>query len=312
MKKWWFVVAAGVAFALVAVPRLIRYRRADMEKLDLTMEVRERASGSFVRLPNGIMHYELGGPPTGQPVVLISGFSAPYAVWDPTFEGLVSAGFRVLRYDHFGRGYSDRPEARHDPEFFDKQLLDLLDALKIEAKVDLVGQDMGGEIAAAFANRHPIRARRVVMIDPGYRTGYEIPWRLRLPGSRAYGMMIRASKMPEEQMYDFVHPERFSNYLSAYREQMKYRGFRKAILSTMFHTWVEDSTAEYRQLGKTGWPVMLLWGVADEASRVELSAKFLEDIPQLEFHVIKDAGHLPQLEHPEIVNPLIVSFLNKK
>ena len=189
MKKWWFVVAAVAALAMVAVPRAIRYRRADMEKFDLTMEVRERATGSFVRLPNGVMHYELAGPATGQPVVLICGFSTPYQVWDPTFDGLVAAGFRVLRYDHFGRGLSDRPEARHDPEFFDKQLQDLLDALKLEDKVDLIGQDMGGALAAAYANRHPAHARKVVMVDPGYRTGYQIPWRLRLPFSRGYGLM---------------------------------------------------------------------------------------------------------------------------
>ena len=97
----------------------------------------------------------------------------------------------------------------------------------------------------------------------------------------------------------------------AYREQMRYKGFRKAILSTMLNYWVEDTTAEYRQLGKTGRPVLLLWGIADESSRIELSAKVLEDIPQVEFHVIKDAGHLPASENPEVVNPILIAFLKK-
>ena len=48
-------------------------------------------------------------------------------------------------------------KARYDPEFFDKQLLDLLDALNITEKVSLVGEDLGGVIAAAFLNRHPAR-----------------------------------------------------------------------------------------------------------------------------------------------------------
>jgi pimeloyl-ACP methyl ester carboxylesterase len=311
MKKWWLVVAALAMLALVAVPRIIRYRMANLEKADLTETARRKASGSFVLLPNGTMHYELAGPPDGRLVVLISGFSAPYTVWDPTFQGLKDAGFRVVRYDHFGRGFSDRPEARYDPEFFDRQLEDLLDALKVTDKVDLVGEDMGGPIGAAFVNRHPARANKLVMIDPGYRTGYDVPIRLRLPFSREYGMMIRASTMADAEMNDFVHPERFSNYLAAYREQMRYRGFRKAILSTMLNYWIEDSTAEYRQLGKTGRPVLLFWGVADESSRIELSAKLLEDIPQVEFHVIKDAGHRAAYERPEIVNPILIAFLKK-
>ena len=311
MKKWWFVVAAVAMLALVVVPRFIRYRNANLETLQLNSGVREKAPGSFVQLPVGVMHYELAGPADGRLVVLIAGFSAPYTVWDPTFDALTQAGFRVLRYDHFGRGYSDRPDARYDPEFFDKELQDLLDALQVTGKVDLVGEDMGGAIAAAFANRHPARANRLVMIDPGYRTGYEVPIRLRLPFSRDYGMMIRASTMADAQMNDFVHPERFSNYLAAYREQMRYRGFRKAILSTMLNYWVEDSTAEYRQLGKTGRPVLLFWGVADESSRIELSAKALEDIPQVQFHVVKDAGHRAALERPEFVNPIMIEFLKK-
>jgi len=90
----------------VAVPRIIRYRNANLEKLQLNAAVREKLPGSFVQLPDGVMHYELAGPADGRLVVLIAGFSAPYTVWDPTFAALTQAGFRVLRYDHFGRGYS--------------------------------------------------------------------------------------------------------------------------------------------------------------------------------------------------------------
>jgi pimeloyl-ACP methyl ester carboxylesterase len=311
MKKWWFVIASLVMLALVVVPRMIRYRRADLETLDLTEAVRKRAPGSFIQLPNGVMHYEFAGPANGTVVVLVPGFSTTYDVWDPAFAALQQAGFRVLRYDHFGRGYSDRPDARYGPEFFDQQLLDLLDALKIEDKVDIAGESMGGTIAAAFVNRHPARARKLVMIDPGYRTGYEIPYRLRMPVSRAYNMMLRASRMPEEESDGFVHPERFPKYLDAYREQMRYRGFRRAILSTMLNYWTQDSTAEYRQLGRTGRPVLLLWGVADASARIDLSIKVREAIPQAEFHAIKDAGHLPAYEQPDVVNPILIEYLRR-
>jgi len=45
----------------------------------------------------------------GPAVALVHGFSVPYYVWDPTAPELARAGFRVLRYDLYGRGYSDRP-----------------------------------------------------------------------------------------------------------------------------------------------------------------------------------------------------------
>ena len=63
-----------------------------------------------MRLSDGFTHYELGGPPTGHLVVLAAGFSVPYYIWDPTFSALTEAGVRVLRYDYYGRGFSDRPD----------------------------------------------------------------------------------------------------------------------------------------------------------------------------------------------------------
>ena len=85
-------------------------------------EARRSVAGDFIRLPDGMVHYELDGPPDGQAVVLVHGFSVPYYIWDPTFPALVAAGFRVLRYDLFGRGYSDRPDLPYTMDLFVRQL----------------------------------------------------------------------------------------------------------------------------------------------------------------------------------------------
>lgn len=107
-------------------------------------EARRSAPGDFVRLPDGMVHYELKGPPDGQPVVLVHGFSVPYYIWDPTFPALAAAGLRVLRYDLFGRGFSDRPDLPYTMELFVRQLKDLLEALQVNIPVSLVGLSLGG------------------------------------------------------------------------------------------------------------------------------------------------------------------------
>src|SRR3972149_9257308 len=121
--------------------------------------------GSFIQLSDGVTHYELGGPQNGQPVVLVHGFSVPYFIFDPTFEALTKAGFRVLRYDLFGRGWSDRPRAKYNISLFVKQLKDLLDALQFQ-QVNLIGLSMGGPIAASFTARYPERVDKLALIDP--------------------------------------------------------------------------------------------------------------------------------------------------
>ena len=112
------------------------------ETAELDEAVRASAPGSFVRLSDGYTHYELDGPESGQPVVLVHGFSVPYFMWDPTFEFLTESGFRVLRYDLLGRGYSDRPKVRYDIDTFCQQLKELLDILGLE-QINLMGLSMG-------------------------------------------------------------------------------------------------------------------------------------------------------------------------
>lgn len=142
------------------------------ETKDLNDETRRTAAGSFIQLPDGSTHYQYSSPlfsgegPGMREIVLIHGFSVPYFIFDPTFEFLRQSGFRVLRYDLFGRGFSDRPSTNYNLDLFVKQLADLLDALHIAGPVSLIGLSMGGPIAAAFTTLYPARVNKLVLIDP--------------------------------------------------------------------------------------------------------------------------------------------------
>src|SRR4051812_34564559 len=99
------LVKSALTLRVIAAAGAGLYVAADPEKLDIDQSVRAAAPGAFVRLTDGYTHYELSGPPEGRVVVLAAGISVPYYIWDPTFAALVHAGFRVLRYDYYGRGY---------------------------------------------------------------------------------------------------------------------------------------------------------------------------------------------------------------
>src|SRR6187402_1206987 len=73
------------------------------ETKELNDATRRLTGGSFLQLPDGVTHYELGNPTRDRTVVLVHGFSVPYFIFDPTFHFLTQNGFRVLRYDLFGR-----------------------------------------------------------------------------------------------------------------------------------------------------------------------------------------------------------------
>jgi pimeloyl-ACP methyl ester carboxylesterase len=301
------------------------------ETEELDEAARASAAGDFVRLPDGYTHYELGGPQDGAVVVLVHGFSVPYFIFDPTFEFLTRSGLRVLRYDLFGRGFSDRPKLRYDIDLFCKQLQDLLDILGLvgckarpyvdgrEARpycddpVSLVGLSMGGPIAATFTARFPQRVRRLVLIDPAGARPVSLPWGLRaatLPGvgELAIGLFGSVALLKDVAAGVFG-PDLVAEFQRRYRVQMKYKGFRRALLSTMRHGMLGDFSAVYRRVGESGVPVLLFWGEDDVTVPFSYSHDICAAIPQADFQPVAGCGHTPHYEKPEKVNPRLLAFL---
>ncbi|MEJ5310332.1 MAG: alpha/beta hydrolase [Anaerolineae bacterium] len=283
----------------------------ETQNLDAT--ARANAPGQFVTLTDGITHYEMAGPADGLPVVLIHGFSVPAFIWDPTFIGLADAGFRVIRYDLFGRGYSDRSDVVYNQALFDRQLGELLEALALGPAVNLVGLSMGGGIAVYFTAHHPERVRRLALIDPsGMPMRQPLPAHLlRIPLVGEWLIDHFAEKLIIMGMArDAYARAKAPELADRYREQMRYRGFKRAILSTWRHGRLFAMTDVYRAVGQQDRPVLLIWGRGDKTVPFPISEKVRQAIPQAEFHPI-DAGHIPHHEKPEIVNPLLVRFFGQ-
>lgn len=269
--------------------------------------------GSFIELPDGVVHYELSGRSNNQTVILVHGFSAPSFIWQPTFEALTAAGLRVLRYDIYGRGYSDRPEVVYDFDLFDNQLVNLLTALDIHQPLDLIGLSMGGRIAVVFAARHTSLVRKLGLIDPlcPFMPRPLTARLAQLPGLgeilvNLFGKLIFYSQLPK----DFYRPENCPpEFQEKFLHQVKYRGFKRALLSTLRN--MGDMPQPYYQVGELGLPVLLIWGRYDHTIPITAIDMLREAIPQAEFHVIEEAGHVPHYEQPGIVNPILIDFLTR-
>lgn len=285
------------------------------ETKELNDETRKSADGSFVQLPNGITHYELGGNESGEVIVLVHGFSVPYFIYDPTFEFLSQSGFHVLRYDLFGRGFSDRPHARYNLDFFVRQLADLLDALRFTRRVNLVGLSMGGPVASAFTLRHPEQIRKLVLIDPcGAKpidTALTVRFaRVPLLAEIAYGL-VGGVNLVNGAAKDFFDPALVEHFQARYKIQMKYKGFMRAILSTIRENMLGSNMEIYRSLGKLDKQILLLWGRNDRTVPFEQSELLREAMPRAEFRVIEHSGHIPHYEKPDEANPILLNFLRQ-
>lgn len=281
------------------------------EKRVLDEAARTSAPGKFIRLSRGQVHYELAGPPAPQTVVLIPGLSVPYPIWDPTFQFLAGAGLQVLRYDLYGRGYSDRPDVSYDQELMDQQLLELLDALGIQ-KADLVGLSLGGAISVVFTARHPDRVQKLCLIDP-VGLPRKADFQARLEQTPILGELIMAfwggKRLVSNLAGYFYGPSDFEDLEQAFLEQMEYLGYKRAILSTRRSGIRTGALEAYRRVGQLPHPVLLIWGREDRVVPFELSQTVRDLIPRAEFHPIDQAAHIPHYQYPEIVNPILLEFL---
>jgi pimeloyl-ACP methyl ester carboxylesterase len=118
------------------------------------------------------LHFELNGPDTGQPLVLVHGFASDYELnwvgsrWQET---LTSAGYRVVGLDCRGHGRSEKP---HDPAAYALEVMAadvrrLLDHVHIEV-ANYLGYSMGARIGVQTMLECASRLRRVVLGGIGW------------------------------------------------------------------------------------------------------------------------------------------------
>ncbi len=300
-----FVTFLLLLVILGAAVVAIFYFTQNKETKKLTYNLRKNTNGSYVELSGGVTHYELDGPDSGKVVVLIHGFSVPYYIWNGTYEYLAEHGFRVLRYDEFGRGYSDRPDTVYNKALYMDQLKELIKKLELKEPVSLVGVSFGGAVVTDFANEYPDMVNKVVLVDPVYNFGK--------PDFISYittfKELIGADKRALSQMDDFKYPDRHPTWVDQYTPQMEYKGFRHALVSTQYN-YVFNPRESYAALSAKNKPVMLIWGKED----ISVPFAFSDSVNRVlksEFLPVDDAAHLPFIEQGEIVNPALVTFLKK-
>jgi pimeloyl-ACP methyl ester carboxylesterase len=268
-----------------------------------------------VRLSRGLVHYELSGPEGGSLVVLVPGLSVPYSTWDRNAPALASEGFRVLRYEHYGRGYSDRPRVAYSLDLYVEQLAELLQSLGLAGGAFLVGLSMGGPVAAATATRRPGLAVGLAFVDPLFEWPAQGP-RARLLTAPLVGDAIMALRGPrilaEGQRVDFLDEASYLEFLPSYLPPLGYAGIGRAVLATLrsIPSWPLRET--YAALGRTSLPLLLLWGKEDATLPFEQSRRLLRLMPAAEFRCVEDAGHVPQWEKAEEVNEALIKFIKRR
>lgn len=276
-------------------------------RLDATTARTAPHAASFLDLPTGFTHYEAGGPPGGAPVLLVHGLTTPMFAWDAVFDALTQAGCRVVRYDQYGRGWSERRPDAHFDVLLD-QLGAVLDHTLPDRPVTLAAWSWGCGLAAAFAARHPDRLDRVVLVAPG---GVGPGFRATFSALRTkyLGEALVATVGPRALAADlrrcFVHPERHTAYQARFDEQLRYDDYGAALLGVLRGA-PPDFRLDYAALGATRLPVAALWGARDVKTPSADADILRRLIPAVECSFLPGVGHAAPVEAPGAVSHAIL------
>lgn len=271
---------------------------------------------NFVELSEGFVHYRLEGPEDGEIVVLVHGFSTPLFVWDEHIPPLTQAGYQVLAFDNYGRGFSDRPKGAYTIERTDTLLVELLAALNITEKVHMTGYSMGGAITAEFATRHPKALRSVVLVAPAGTAkslNAEKTERLGIPILGEWVTRVLGDKLIRDTaVQSYVQTPGAETYIKSYLRQYNYRGYRRSLLSTLRDYPILDGVADsYKALGALGIPVTSIWGEVDETVPFSDAKALITHVPHANVVSFADYDHSLTYAHSQNVNGAILSHLKQ-
>jgi 3-oxoadipate enol-lactonase len=255
------------------------------------------------------IYYELAGD--GPPLVMLHAGVADGRQWNGEFERF-SREFRVLRYDLRGYGKSE-PVAGDFNHLQD--LMALLAHLKIEEPVIVMGSSMGGGIAMDFALEHSARVRAIIMVGSG-------------PTGLALDVPAPAKLEEIEQAYALADYERVAEL----RTQLWFDGEGRSPnqvdpeMRRLAHDMNRGVVGhETKQLGKRlpnarvpaverlnqlSQPVLVIVGEHDIPYIRAAAAYMASNIPTAQQHTMADAAHLPNMDHPEVFQQLVASFLS--
>ena len=300
-----FLILATLLLCLVT---LYQYYNEDISKLEAA---RAASKSKFIESEIGITRYQVFGEKNNPTIVLIHSFNGFLESWDPNINALVNIGYRVVAYDLYGRGLSDRPFIKYDLSLFRDQL-DLV-IKEVDANtVHLIGSSFGCIIASDYTINHPERVDKLVMIGPagwpqegGRNPLLDVP----IIGDLAFHYFGEKILRPKVKAYLFK-PSKHREVIEEWSRFASYSGFTRSALSTLRHSPVLDYTAGWKELEVLKKPTLFIWGQQDVSFPFTNTKKLSELIPHAEIIGINDAAHWVNIEQAELVNNKTIQFLN--
>lgn len=263
---------------------------------------------------------------TGQPIVLIHGFGASIGHWRKNIPELAQAGYQVYAIDLLGFGGSDKPALAYTVELWVELLRDFW-AANIQQPAFFVGNSIGGLLALMVLAQHPEIAAGGILLNPAGGLNHR-PEELNLPLRFVMGTFAKlvSSKQFGNWIFDQVRQKgRIRNSLKqVYRnpdaitdelvdllhEPSCHPGAQQVFASILT---APPGPRPNELLPNIAVPLLVLWGDEDPWTPIAGAEIYRQAVKtsSVELISIPNTGHCPHDERPDVVNPLMIQWLDQ-
>lgn len=256
------------------------------------------------------IHYYEGGPANAETILMLHGFGANRDNW-LRFSRYLTDRYHVIAPDLPGFGDSSKPSASYDVASQAERISALIKTLGIR-QLHLVGNSMGGHIAALYAARHPDGVLSLALLDnAGITSPVKSEMFQRIERGEPNPLVVRKPEDFDALMhFVFVTPPQLPESLK--------RHFAEQSLANRTH--YDQIFAQLREhyvplepeLPKIQAPTLLLWGDKDrvlDVSSIEVMKPLLKHPSVV---IMEKCGHAPMIERPEETAHHYLSFLDAR
>ncbi len=246
-----------------------------------------------------IRYVEAGEGPT---VLLVHGLGDDAGVWQAELPQLARR-HHVIALDQIGFGRSDKPLLNYRVE----TLVDFLDEFMSTMHVthaSIVGNSLGGWVAALLAIEHPRRVERLVLVDAAGLSGL----------TQSLGpRLLNALRLATIQDLEMLGPLTFAD--ARYYHPLT-RAFAERVAAGDSYAvgHIVDAMERHEdvldgRLGGIVIPTLIVWGRLDGLIPLRFAELLRDSIRGAHLTVLEHCAHEPQVECPEAFEATIESFL---
>ncbi|MBY8856645.1 alpha/beta fold hydrolase [Nocardia sp. CA2R105] len=232
--------------------------------------------------------------------LLLHGGAGPQSVQEFAERYAQARSVRVLTPVHPGFGGTPRPEAVASIADLARVYRALLDELELD-QVTVIGNSIGGWITAEMAAQGSDRIAAAVLVCA---VGVEVPG---VTPVDFFGLQL-----DEIADYSYYRPDAFRIDPSTFSpQQLEAMAANRVTLQVYGGERMTDPSLTERLSGVKA-PVLVISGESDRIAPPEVGRAFAAAIPGARYELLRETGHLPQLETPDQLVTAIAAFVAGK